>query len=355
MAVMRVERTDNYTVMANYHLRDKRLSLKAKGLLSVMLSLPPEWDFTLTGLAYISKEGVDAIRAGVKELENCGYVTRKRLRNSVGQLVDTEYTIYEVSQKKEVEKTCESKTAHSFANEPTVTCPGSLDLEKPTLELSALDVPTQETPTLAYPTEINKEIAKKDERDVDALYLYQSNPYQFKTDVKQHSTFSVEKDSPYDDHVVVDSSNNKHERTNKLPAKGGFRSESIKPSAWRHSPSYSELVQKVKDQIDYCCLIDRASKDEIENILSIMVEVLSTKCEYFTISGKQYPTDLVHQRFRQINSSTIEYVLECLHKCGSDIRNIKQYLIAALFNAPATYDSYYSAAARRDFEFLRGH
>ena len=59
MAVMRVERTDNYTVMANYHLRDKRLSLKAKGLLSVMLSLPPEWDFTLTGLAYISKEGVD--------------------------------------------------------------------------------------------------------------------------------------------------------------------------------------------------------------------------------------------------------------------------------------------------------
>jgi len=109
MAVMRVERTDNYTVMANYHLRDKRLSLKAKGLLSVMLSLPPEWDFTLTGLAYISKEGVDAIRAGVKELENCGYVTRKRLRNRVGQLVDTEYTIYEVSQKKEVEKTCESK------------------------------------------------------------------------------------------------------------------------------------------------------------------------------------------------------------------------------------------------------
>ena len=73
MAVMRVEKNSNYTVMANYHLRDKRLSLKAKGLLSVMISLPSEWDYTLAGLAYISKEGVSAIRAAIQELEENGY------------------------------------------------------------------------------------------------------------------------------------------------------------------------------------------------------------------------------------------------------------------------------------------
>ena len=101
MAVMRVEKNSNYTVMANYHLRDKRLSLKAKGLLSVMISLPAEWDYTLAGLAYISKEGVSAIRAAIQELEENGYVTRARLRNEAGQLGDTEYTIYEFPQNEE--------------------------------------------------------------------------------------------------------------------------------------------------------------------------------------------------------------------------------------------------------------
>ena len=79
MAVFRVERTQNYTVMSNYHLRDRRLSLKAKGLLSLMLSLPEDWDYTLSGLARISLEGKDAIRAAVVELEQAGYVQRLSL------------------------------------------------------------------------------------------------------------------------------------------------------------------------------------------------------------------------------------------------------------------------------------
>ena len=122
----------------------------------------------------------------------------------------------------------------------------------------------------------------------------------------------------------------------------------------RRTPTLDELVKKVQDQIDYWDLIDGNDKEEIDNILSIMVEVLSTKCEYFTISGRKFPADLVHQRYNQINYSTVLYVLECMHKCGSDIRNIKQYLITTLFNAPATCDSYYGAAVRRDFQFMRG-
>ena len=117
--------------------------------------------------------------------------------------------------------------------------------------------------------------------------------------------------------------------------------------------SFEELVKKTKEQIDYEELIDRNDKDEIDDILSIIVEVMSTKCDHFTISGKQYPAELVYQRYSQINISIIEYVLECMHKCGSNIRNIKQYLVAALFNAPATCESYYGAAVRRDLEFMR--
>ena len=95
MAVFRVERTNNYTVMSNYHLRDKTLSLKAKGLLSLMLSLPETWDYTLLGLARISLEGKVAIRAAVVELEKAGYIQRSRTRNEKGHLQGTEYIIRE--------------------------------------------------------------------------------------------------------------------------------------------------------------------------------------------------------------------------------------------------------------------
>ena len=99
MAVFRVEKTKDYTVMSNYHLRDKELSLKAKGMLSLMLSLPDSWDYSLEGLAYICKDGVSSIRTTINELEENGYLTRRRLRNEKGQLGDTEYTIHEMPQK----------------------------------------------------------------------------------------------------------------------------------------------------------------------------------------------------------------------------------------------------------------
>ena len=89
--VFRVVKTKNYTMMSNQHLKDKRLTLKAKGLMSVMLSLPENWDYTLRGLAAISKEGVDAISEAVKELERSGYVIRNRKRDERGRLSGTEY------------------------------------------------------------------------------------------------------------------------------------------------------------------------------------------------------------------------------------------------------------------------
>ena len=95
MAVFRIERTRDYTVMSNHHLKDTALSLKAKGLLSMMLSLPDEWNYTTRGLAAICKEGVDAIGGALRELEKAGYIVRRQLRGPGGRISDTEYTIYE--------------------------------------------------------------------------------------------------------------------------------------------------------------------------------------------------------------------------------------------------------------------
>lgn len=100
MAVFRVERTRDYTVMCNHHLKDSNLSLKAKGLLSMMLSLPDEWNYTTRGLAAICKEGVDAIGKTLKELEQAGYIIRRRLRGKDGRISDTEYTIFEKPRKR---------------------------------------------------------------------------------------------------------------------------------------------------------------------------------------------------------------------------------------------------------------
>lgn len=95
MAVFRVEKTKDFTVMCNHHLRNVKLSLKAKGLLSLMLSLPEDWDYTTKGLACICRDGVDSIGSTLKELEQHGYLTRKRIRFENGRLGDIEYTIHE--------------------------------------------------------------------------------------------------------------------------------------------------------------------------------------------------------------------------------------------------------------------
>ncbi len=95
MPVFRIERTHDYTVMSNHHLKNPQLTLKAKGLLSMMLSFPDEWNYSERGLAAICKEGVDAIHSAIKELEKAGYMERHQLRGKGGRIIDTEYVIYE--------------------------------------------------------------------------------------------------------------------------------------------------------------------------------------------------------------------------------------------------------------------
>lgn len=144
MAVFRVEKSKNYTTISNYCLRDTRLSLKAKGLLAQMLSLPEDWDYTLLGLAQINKEGKDSIRAALAELEDAGYVVRTRARDEHGRLRGADYVVFETPQNEEITAECPEEVPAPMSENPTQ------------------EAPMSENPTLENTTQLNKDILSTD-------------------------------------------------------------------------------------------------------------------------------------------------------------------------------------------------
>lgn len=149
--VFRVEHDKNFSIISNIHLRDKRLSAKAKGLLTIMLSLPSDWDMTLKGLVSLGSDGIDSVSSGIKELEENGYLVRHRGRNELGQLMTTEYTVYEspiTAVYDDEEERIESESKENAKNEyekATSENPTWTTSENPTLENPALEKPTQQS------------------------------------------------------------------------------------------------------------------------------------------------------------------------------------------------------------------
>ena len=294
MAVFRVERNTGYTVMSNHHLRNKELSLKAKGLLSQMLSLPEDWDYTLAGLSYINRESIDAIRTAVWELEKAGYITRRQGRDEKGKMTAIEYTIYEQPQP------------------PELDCPV---LENPTA-----DNPTTENPTSENPMQLNKDIQKTD------------LPKKEKSNTDLSSTDSIPIHSlnplPYDGEAAEPPERKRKEATD----------------------AYSVYEEIIKDNIEYDHFVryGQVDKDRLDEIVSIILETVCSKRKTIRIAGDDYPAELVKAKFMKLNSSHIEFVFDCMKENTTKIRNIKQYLKAVLFNAPNTIDSYYTALVAHD-------
>ena len=306
MAVFRVEKNKGYTVMSNHHLRNKELSLKAKGLLSQMLSLPEDWDYTLAGLSLINREKIDAIREAVRELENAGYIQRSRERDEKGCLRGTTYVIYEQPPKLDL----------PTLEKPTLDNP---TLEKPMLEKPTLENPTPDNPTSENPTQLNKEIQKTNLPKKEKL----------NTDISStHSIpFHSLNPSPLEDAA-------------QLPERK--RKEA--------TDAYSVYEEIIKDNIEYDYLIqDRyLDRDRIEEILALILETVCTKRRTIRIAGDDHPAELVKAKFMKLNSEHIRFVLDCMQENTTKIRNIKQYMKAALFNAPSTIGSYYTSLVSHD-------
>lgn len=294
MAVFLVEKTRDYTVMANHHLRNTALSLKAKGLLSLMLSLPESWDYTTKGLAAICKDGVDSICAAVKELEDNGYVLRRRIRNEKGQLTTTEYTILEQPREE----------ASPKRKNPV--------LGNPVLENPILRKPEQAKPIFGNPDQLNTYISKTNLINTDLLNMEISNPYQ---------------SNPY-------SSSTKPQRKMRYDEIG--------------CDSIEEVKELVLENLEYEYIKHDHNRERLDEIVDIMVETLCSSKPTINISGDEYAAQLVKEKLLRINSMHISYVFECLDKTTTYIRNIKRYLLATLFNAPSTIDNYYTSLVNHD-------
>ena len=291
MAVFRIERTRDYTVMSNHHLRNHELSLKAKGLLSMMLSLPDDWNYTTRGLAKICKEGVDAIGNALRELETAGYIVRHQLRDRQGRISDTEYVIYEQPQPRQPE-----------TPQPDTAVP---DTASPDTENPYLDKPDTEKPA-----ELNIE----------------------KSNTEKSITYGSSTDSiPFRETAAA-----------RPPERKGRDAMSV-----TEIENYRELIL---ENIEYDCLKQRYPLylDDLNEIVELLVETVCARRKTTRISGADFPHEIVRSRFLKLDSSHIEFVMDCLQKNTTQVRNMKQYLLAVLFNAPTTMNNHFTSLVNHD-------
>ena len=324
MAVFRIEKTVNYTVMSNYHLRDKELSCKACGLLSKMLSLPEEWDYTSKGLAYICKDGIDSVSSALKELEERGYLVRRRLRKENGQLGDIEYTIYEQPQgenpsvvEQEAQEinldfpVLENPVLEEERQEECGFCPGdgSGDTRKTPVQGNPVRVEEQgEKPVLENPVQANPVLGKPVLENPAQLNTNQENKEEIKTD------------------------------------------PSIYPGGEMDGDELWKLYrERIRENIEYEHLAGMYGTERVDGIVELMLDTILANSPSIRIGGAEYPRGMVRNRLLKLDSTHLEYVFDCMDKQESKVRNIKGYLLAALFNAPSTMDSYYRAEVQHDF------
>ena len=286
MAVFRIERTRDYTVMSNHHLRDKALSLKSKGLLSMMLSLPEDWNYTTRGLAKICKEGVDAIGGALRELEAAGYIVRHQMRDRQGRISDTEYVIYEQPQPKAPD-TPQPDTASPDTENPYLADP---DTEKP--------------------AELNIEKSKTQ-----------------KSNTQGSSTDSI----PFRGFAAA-----------RPPERKGRDAMSVE-----EMQSYRDLVLE-NIEYDHLCREFATYREDLDEIVELIVETVCARRKTTRIAGADFPHEVVRSRFLKLDSSHIEFVMECLHNNTTEVRNMKQYLLTVLFNAPTTMNNHYTAQVNHD-------
>ena len=288
MAVFRVEKNRGYTVMSNHHLRNTELSLKAKGLLSMMLSLPEEWNYTTRGLAAICKEGTDCIGSALKELEKTGYIVRNRIRDNKGKIVDVEYVIYETPRKPD--------PAHPHEESPDTDYP---DTENPDMD----------NPGLENQPQLNKDISSNYQQNTDLSNTDESNPILSNPPTPMGTRMG----------------------------KDGMESREI----------YRQIIL---ENIDYEILAadPQMDREQLDEITEIILDTVCTSRKTIRISSDDFPAEVVKSRFLKLNASHIQYVMSCMKENTTRIRNIKKYLLAALYNATFTMGSYYSALVQHD-------
>ena len=286
MPVFRVDKSRDFTVVANCVFKDRSLSAKAKGILVEMLSLPESWDYTLKGLTTLFSDGIDSIRQGINELEKHGYIVRERKRDARGRLGGMEYVIYEtphiVREEDQTSQSVENFTPES--PEPTT--------EKPRQDSSAEEMPT-----------VYKEINK-----------YNKN---------KSMTFEINKNS-----FLPEVSENLKECA------------PVEKSGRKEISDTSRAREEIKRQIEYDVMVQRCQPSQLDELVEIMLEVRMNLSPTTRFSRDEvYPTVYVQDRYSRLNAEHIEQVLDGIRENTSKVMHTKAYLMKCLFNAPETLES----------------
>ena len=302
--------------MANFHLRDISLSLKAKGLLSLMLSLPENWDYTTKGLAQICKDGVDSICATLKELEKAGYIQRRRVRNEMGRLTDLEYTILEKPiVPAPAEESPDPKQTAQAEPQPDFPEQASPHLEKPQRENPVVVNPVLVSPDVDSPNQVSPHLASPQLENPAQLNTNTSSKEKLNTDLSNtHSFFPSAEETCNSG------------RTERRITSGDIRA-----------------------QIEYEIMVQRYRRDQLDELVEIMLEVALNRSPTIRIGrDAEYPTYFVQERFRKINALHIEKVMDGIAENRTRVYNTKAYLMAALFNSVSTIEHHYTMQYNAD-------
>lgn len=322
--IFRVERTGNFTVMSNMHLKDRRLSFKSKGLLSVIFSLPPDWKYTLTGFAKIAADGVESVKSTVKELEKYGYVSRRQTRDERGRMSVNEYLVYENPQENP-DYIPDEDFADAFA--------GGVSVEENIVE--------------AVEKSVENSSSEKAKSAVFSSKPSAGKPLSENPSAVNHGAVSINKLNK--NLFITEKSINSF--TSAQARKRTGMNEGI--SEKQHICSLDEwrrCYDVISGNIEYDTFYakDIGVREQVEEFIKIMTDVVCSNSPTVRVNGEAMSRELVSARFMDFTSEDIDCVLDSLKNKSSATANTRNYLITVLYNAYATKANKYSIMAYND-------
>ena len=304
--VFRVEKKSNYTIISNLHLQDKALSLKAKGMLTLMLSLPEDWDMTLKGLVALSNDGIDSVRSTIKELEEHGYLSRSRGRNARGQMLCTEYTIHEKS-------TLTANTENNAENNQVGK--SDVDVSRDQVGKSDVDVSCDQVGFSQIGKPIyGKSDTIKDLKNKKTEYTKDSYP------------------SSYQGKVTDEDAMDEHKAQQLLSERR----------------RYEEII---KENIDYDIYSESEDEDFLDFLnlsVQVMVDAVTSTAPTIRIKKQDIPQAVVKSQLLKVTSEQIEYVYSSTQTSKTKIVNMQNYILTALYNSLFGANLYYSQWVKHD-------
>lgn len=324
--VFRVEKNKNYTTISNHHLQDRNLSLKAKGLLTLILSLPPDWDMTLKGLVSLSGDGVDSVRSGIQELEKAGYLRRSRSRNNLGQLLCTEYTIYEhaVTENVASETEIDDNLNIIYSEECHV---GKSNVDKNS-HIGKSDVDKNTTEKIE-----NSQIGFS---NIGKPYIGKSNTIKYLSNKDTNNINNYPYQSTYSSKLCREPKENSIDEMEKAQ------------TLYEERKAYEEII---KQNIAYDLLSEQkeTSRDFLDLCVQVMVDAVTSNKPYIKIKGQDIPKEAVKSVLLKLDDENISYVDMCLSESKTAIKNMQSYILTALYCSKHGGDTYFNQLVKHDY------